>query len=324
MSRYVKVSAIAQLGNFSDYNYSDYRTDDGSNPELSLQRMISYLGHCLDQVAPDRPDLIALPESFDRFPSHSSAARAAYYEVRGHRIRDFLCTWAREHGSNIAYNYNAPMDDGTRRNQTVFINRQGGFDGFYNKNHLVDYEFLGTNMRFGKDAPVIRTDFGTVGGAICFDLNFDELRHKYMKSRPELLVFCSQYHGADFVQSYWAYTCRSWFLGAVFNNPCTVVNPVGMKVAQSTNYYPYVTHTINLDYAVVHLDQNWDKLTAARRKYGSAFRVTDPGYVGAVMLSSESDAFSAMDVVREFDIKLLDDYFDEAMALRHAPGSIEE
>jgi len=47
----------------------------------------------------------------------------------------------------------------------------------------------------GKEAPVFECDFGRVACAICFDLNFDELRLKIAKARPDLILFCSMYHG---------------------------------------------------------------------------------------------------------------------------------
>ena len=314
MARYVKLSAISRI---------HLPEDNGSDMDAAVARAMEYLDRAIAPVLPDHPDLIALPEAFDRYPSHTPEQKRAYYEVRRDRIRDHLMAYAREHRVNIAYNYGPVYPDGTKRNQTVFINRSGGIDGFYNKNHLVDTENTLNHMLFGKDAPVIQTDFGRVAGAICFDLNFEELRCKYVKSQPELIVFCSQYHGGDFLQSFWAYSCRSWFLGAIFQNECAIVNPLGTKIAHSTNYYPYVTAEANLDYAVVHLDYNWEKLYAARCKYGTAIKVYDPGNVGAVLVTSETDEFSAMDVIREFDITLLDDYFAGAMAHRHAPGMIE-
>ncbi|MGI6335952.1 MAG: nitrilase-related carbon-nitrogen hydrolase [Eubacteriales bacterium] len=314
MARYVKLSAINTLR---------LPQDDGHDLEAALNTAIEHLDRALADVLPDRPDLIALPEAFDRYPSHNEAAMLAYYELRRDRVRDHLMKVARDNGVNIAYNYGPIYPDGTKRNQTVFISRTGGIDGFYNKNHLVDTENTVENMLFGKDAPIIKTDFGKVAGVICFDLNYDELREKYMKNHPELIVFSSQYHGGDFLQSYWAYSCRSWFLGAVFQNECALVNPLGTKIAHSTNYFPYFTATANLDYAIVHLAYNWEKLDAARRKYGSGVKVYDPGNVGAVLITSECDEFSAMDIIREFDIMLLDDYFAKSMAHRHAPGMIE-
>ena len=66
----------------------------------------------------------------------------------------------------------------------------------------------------GKDAPVFECDFGRVAFAICFDLNFDELRLKYVKAKPDLIIFSSMYHGG-LMQAYWAYSCRAYFVGAI-------------------------------------------------------------------------------------------------------------
>ncbi len=314
MARYVRLSAVSRL---------DLPPDDGCDMEHAVSRAIEYLDRALAPLLPDSPDLIALPEAFDRYPDFTPERKLAYYAFRRDRVRDHLMAYAREHRVNIAYNYGPVYPDGTKRNQTVFISRSGGIDGYYNKNHPVDTENTKNSMLFGKDAPIIQTDFGKVAGAICFDLNFEELRQKYVRNHPELLVFCSQYHGGDFVQSFWAYSCRCWFLGAVFRNECALINPLGTKVAHSTNYYPWFTGTANLDYFVCHLDYNWEKLAAARKKYGTGIGVYDPGNVGAVLLTSESDEFSARDVAREFDITPLDDYFAGAMAHRHTPGLIE-
>ena len=314
MARYVRLSAVSRL---------NLPPDDGCDMEQAVSRAIEYLDRALAPLLPEHPDLIALPEAFDRYPDFTPARKQAWLSFRRDRVRDHLMAWAREHRINIAYNYDPVYPDGTKRNQTVFISRTGSIDGFYNKNHLVDTENTVSRVLFGKDAPIIQTDFGKVAGAICFDLNFSELRQKYEKSHPELLVFCSQYHGGDFVQSFWAYSCRCWFLGAVFQNECALINPLGTKVAHSTNYFPYFTGDANLDYFVCHLDYNREKLDAARKKYGTGIRVYDPGNVGAVLLTSESDEFSALDVAREFSITPLDDYFAGAMAHRHTPGLIE-
>jgi len=71
-----------------------------------------------------------------------------------------------------------------------------------------------SGILYGREAPVFDCDFGRVAFAICFDLNFDELRLKYVKAKPDLIVFSSVYHGG-LMQAYWAYSCRAHFIGAV-------------------------------------------------------------------------------------------------------------
>lgn len=314
MARRVRVSAIG---------LRPIEFPKGTSYEDMVQGEWDYLYNYISQVLSDRPDLIVLNEACDRPVGITMEERKAYYGVRGNKILEKMRETARENKVNIAYSACIQMEDKTYRNCTIFIGREGEIRGTYNKNYLVIAEYTNGEILYGKEAPVIEMDFGTVGGIICFDLNYMELLERYEKARPELLVFSSMYHGGH-VQSHWAYTCRSWFVGAVSGLPCNVLNPLGISEASSTNYYPYVTHDINLDYAVVHLDENWAKLNALREKYGKEVKVFDPGQIGAVLITSESDTVSAMDMVKEFDIELLDHYFERSIAARYIPGRMEE
>ena len=288
----------------------------------AVDHMIQHWRNQLAPVLPDKPDLIVLPEACDRFPSHAMEERQAYYACRGEQLRDFFRRVASERQCHIAYSAARRMADGTYRNSTQLIDRQGEIVGVYNKNHLVPAETTQGGILCGKEAPVFATDFGTVAMAICFDLNFTELLEKYKAQHPDLVIFSSMYHGG-LMQRYWAYQCRAHFIGAVAGDECTVINPVGETIARSTNYFPRVTASINLDCAVVHLDENWGRLQAAKDKYGRLVTVFDPGHLGAVLLTSEMPDISAADLIQEFGIETWDDYYDRSMAHRHSPGNME-
>lgn len=313
MARYVRVSAVAP---------APHQMDTRKDLNACVDEMIGHWNKWLEKVICDKPDLIVLPEACDRAPNFSLERRLEYYEVRGDRIRDHFAGIAREYKCNIAYSSCRKLEDGTFRNCTQFINRKGGLDGTYNKNYLVIDENTDGGILYGKDAPVIKTDFGTVGGVICFDLNYNELRERYVKNPPEILVFSSMYHGG-LMQNYWAYSCRSYFIGAVPASQCTVINPVGTLVAQSTNYYNYLVADINLDYKLAHLDHNRSRFETAKKKYGDRFKVTDPGYLGCMMLTSECEGISCDEIVKEFEIELLDDYFARSIEARYIPGRME-
>jgi hypothetical protein len=90
------------------------------------------------------------------------------------------------------------------------------------------------------------------------------------------------------------------------------VSPVGEIVAQSTNYFNELTHRINLDRVVAHLDGNGTALSAMKRKYGRAVQIHDPGLLGSVLVTSESDEVSAGEMAEEFGLELLDTYFRRA------------
>ncbi|TMV52832.1 carbon-nitrogen hydrolase family protein [Paenibacillus mesophilus] len=292
--------------------------------EEAVGKMIAHWNRMLNFVLPDKPDLIVMPEACDR-PSkmhYPKEQRMEYYRVRGNRIRDFFSEVAARHGCYIVYPSHMQAEDGSWRNTAQLIDRQGKVAGIYHKNHLVPAEYDANGILYGKDAPVFECDFGRVGFAICFDLNFDELRLKYVKEKPDLIVFPSMYHGA-LMQNYWAYSCRSHFVGSIAGLPCSIISPLGETVAQSTNYYPYITATVNLDSAVFHIDENGRHFAAIKQKYGAKVKIHDPGLLGSVLISSETDEFSVRHVIDEYKLELLDEYFSRALTHRCAPGHME-
>jgi hypothetical protein len=101
------------------------------------------------------------------------------------------------------------------------------------------------------------------------------------------------------------------------------LNPLGETVAQSTNYYPYITATVNMDCAVLHIDENGRQFAAIKRKYGPKVKIHDPGLLGSVLISSEADDLSVQDIIAEYGLEPLDDYFNRSLAHRCAPGHME-
>ena len=230
---------------------------------------------------PDRPDLIVVPEACDRPSGFSLKKRLQYYRVRKKQVQDFFAKVAKENSCYIVYSAAREMEDGTWRNSSVMLDRKGNVAGIYNKNHVVIEETTKAGILCGRDAPIIECDFGRVAFAICFDLNFDELRLKYVKARPDLIIFSSMYHGG-LMQPYWAYSCRSHFVGAIAGRatPSQIYNPLGWVVASNTNYFDFVVATVNLDCTLAHLDYNWQRFKKLKDKYGPKVKITDPGRLG--------------------------------------------
>ena len=291
--------------------------------QAALDAMQEHWTREIAQLLPDKPDLIVVPEACDRFPEHTKEERHTYYRFRGTSMRDFFGRVARANRCYVAYSAARELPDSTWRNSTQIIDRTGTVVGNYDKNHLVIEETTENGILCGKGSSPIKTDFGTLSCAICFDLNFQEILKKTKANRPDLVVFCSMYHGG-LMQNQWAYRCRSHFVGAIAGRPpSAVINPLGEILAESTNYFDFVTARVNLDCCVVHLDYNGEKLAAARRKYGPGVTVHDPGNVGAVLVTSELDGVTARQIVKEFGIELWDDYYERAMAHRRAHTAAE-
>ncbi len=293
-----------------------------SSPQRIVELMIDHWQGRLDQVLPDRPDLIVVPEACDRPADFPKDRLFDYYRVRKDKMLHFFSAAAREHNCYVLYSAARGMEDGSRRNSSFLIGRKGDVAGIYNKNHVVIEETTESSILCGREAPVFECDLGRIACAICFDLNFDEIRLKYAAEKPDLILFSSMYHGG-LMQTYWAYSCRSYFVGAIAGPPSEIRNPFGEIVASTTNYRDFAVADVNLDYCLAHLDYNREKLSELKARYGPDVSIHDPGYVGSVLITSLHEELSAVDMAKEFEIELLDDYIKRALAHRHAPGNME-
>jgi Carbon-nitrogen hydrolase len=313
MANYVKISTICVAAINSN----------GLSGQAAVDRMIEHWTVKLQQVLIEKPDLIVLPEACDRYSDLTGDDRLAYYKVRGNQVRDMMLETARKHQCYIAYSAIRQVEDGSWRNSTQMIDRNGDVIGIYNKNHVVIEETTESGILCGQEAPVFGCDFGTVACVICFDLNFDELRLKYAAVQPDIILFSSMYHGG-LMQQYWAYSCRSFFVGALCNLPGAIIAPNGRTLAATTNYFDHVTTSINLDSKLVHLDHNCPKIDELKATYGAKFKMDDTGNLGAVLISSETADITIDEMIAEVGIETLDGYMQRSLKHRHAPGNMEE
>ena len=298
--RYV---TIATIGNVPEGIKSDNKQD-------LVDHVIAFWGKELKQVLPDKPDLIVLPEFCDL-----SGEGEEYLKIRKNQVIDYFSSVAKENHCYIAFGMQREEKEGLWRNSCVVIGREGEIAGIYNKNFPTIQE-MESGIKACNEAPVITCDFGRMAIAICYDLNFDELRMRYAKERPDLIIFSSMYHGGV-AQSIWAYSCRAYFVGSVYRQtPSEIRNPMGAVIASSTNYFDFAVARINLDCELVHLDYNWDKLTALKEKYGKSVTISDPGELASVLVTSEDKSTTADQMIKEFKIEKLDDYLNRAREFR--------
>ena len=309
MSRPVRIAA------FSAHPPSVSQIPNGMAAE---DYMIGVLDRWIANVLPDTPDLIVLPECCDR-PSGLSAEQCiAYYSTRGNRVLDHLRITARENRCYIAYSAVRNLPDGTRRNCVTMIDREGHEIGRYDKNYPVVTEIDDVGILPGDGIAIFDCDFGRVGALICFDLNFEMLRQEYKAAHPDIVLFSSNF-GGGLMRNFFAFDVGCHFVSSCgYGCPAEFISPLGVSLAASSNHYSYLIHEINLDCAVVHLDFNWEKIRAARTKYGKALTVSDPGYIGVILLTYEGDDQAVTDILREFDITPADAYFAHSRNARDA------
>ena len=302
MSRPVRVLALAPR------KYSG--SIEMTNAEI-LDDVIRYWDGYLSNAFALKPDLIVLPEACDRPNSFPMKRRLEYYEYRMDKVRDHFLELAVKNQANIAYSAARLLPDGTYRNSTQLLSRRGVIDGIYDKNYLVPSEYTDAGIAYGTEAPVIETDFGRVGCLICFDIHYD-VRKEYEKSHPEIIAFSSNHHGG-LLQQYLAYSTQAYFVGSIpVDHGCaSIVNPVGKILAESTYRYPNLCYAdIDLDYRVLHWDENWPKLMKAQRELGPDLHICEPdAHLGLLMITCSGEKFTVADVMREYQLETWDSYY---------------
>jgi len=301
---------VATIGNVPEEIKSE-------NKQEIVNHVIAFWKKELKQVLPDKPDLIVLPEFCDL-----SYESEEYLRVRKNQVLDYFATVAKSNHCYIVFGMKREEREGLWRNSCIVIDRNGGIAGIYNKNFPTIGE-MESGIKACDEAPIIQCDFGRVAIAICYDLNFDELRMRYVKEKPDLVLFSSMYHGGV-AQSIWAYSCRAYFVGSVYRpTPSEIRNPMGQVVASSTNYFDFAVARINLDCELVHLDYNWEKLTALKEKYGTGVTISDPGELASVLVTSEESNTTAEGMLKEFGIETLDDYLNRARDFRKSNDNLK-
>lgn len=308
MANYVQISIVGM-------RYA-HMCDDIALPDAVARMKVAVIGK-VRQTLPDRPDVIVLPECCDVPANYEGARRVAFVECRANGIAEELALIARTNRCHIAYPTLRRDADGIMRISMHWIDRDGTVIGIYDKNYATLGEMERLGVRCGDRPLVLDTDFGKVACLICFDLNFEPLLRAYAGEQVQLIVFGSAYHGG-LMQAYWAYACRAYFAGAIAGPVSSIVSPVGQTVVSTTNYCDYASAAVNLDYALVHLDNHVERLEALRQRYGRAVNVADPGHLGAVLVSGESGETPIRAMLDEFGIVTLDRYFDTYLQSRNS------
>ena len=316
MSRPVRVLALAPR---------KYSGTPGMTPAACLDDVIRWWDGHLENAFALKPDLIVLPEACDRPNSFPMDKRLEYYEYRGDKVRDHFLELAVKNHANIAYSAARQLPDGTYRNSTQLLSRAGKIDGIYDKNYLVPSEYTQAGIAYGTKAPVFTTDFGRVGCLICFDIHYDVCK-EYEKSRPEVIAFSSNHHGG-LLQQYLCYSTQSYLVASIpVDHGCaSIVNPVGKILAESTYRYPNLCYAdIDLDYKVLHWDENWSKLMRAQRELGPNLHICEPdAHLGLLMITCSGDKFTVDDVMREYELETWDHYYARCVRA-HDKGIVEK
>jgi len=267
----------------------------------------------VEQAALDQIDVVCMTETITWYGLGPESLEIAAEPLDGPTVSAFARV-ARAADSYVV----VPIftrESGAVYNSAVLLDRKGHVAAVYHK-MFPTFAEIEWGVRPGTEAVVVETDFGRVGFAICFDLNFRELGEALQGGGAELLLFPSMYPGSLLLSS-WAHDFKCFVATATPRDGSRFVDPLGRVFVRSeTAYQPVVVRRLNLDFRVISITFNHTKLPDVKRAYGPGVEIDVARDEAALCLYSHLADKSAVDVLAEFSMETRVDYFERFRRVR--------
>lgn len=190
-------------------------------------------------------DLIVLPETWRGQNDHTRETLA------GPTLQE-LGTLADKYNTYIV----SPIDriNGDQRlNSAVLLDRNGKVAGIYDKVYPYWSELdFAQPVTVAKEIPVFETDFGRLGIAICFDVNFPEVWQALADNGAELVIWPSAYSAGASLQAH-ALNHHYYIVSSTHLGDCQVFDITGEKILDERGESIHVSRiALDLDRGIYH------------------------------------------------------------------------
>ena len=301
MVKNVRVSSISFLG-----------TGRAPRAKETVRRNLKAMADLLEKAYYDESDIVCFPEVSPTLGLSIEESIALAESVPG-PIFDFFSSKACEYNMNIILPM-LELADGHVYNSAILIGRDGRYLGSYHKVHPTIGE-IEAGITPGFKAKVLESEFGPLGFAICFDLNFRDVVEVIANSNTKLVFFPSAYPGG-LQLSIWAFDYGVYIVSSLSSEGSVIVDPLGRILARSSSYNLVICKTLNLDYEVLHLYYNYEKLVEVKRKYGSKVEIDVSRPEAVFIFASNMEEKSVEEIIAEFNLETRSEYFNRSNRVR--------
>lgn len=265
----------------------------------------------VDREGAHGADIIILPEHCQGFNERTQET------LDGPTITA-MASLARKHQTYIV----CPIDrrDGDLRfNSAVLLDRRGQVAGIFDKMYPVFPDETQRNppVRPGEIARVYKTDFGRVGLAICFDVNWTSLWRNLSNYGAELVVFPSFYSAGRSLQAQ-AIQYNYYVMSSTHIPDCLVYDIDGELLVhdhENAGKGVNVTRTeLDLDRCIFHQDGNMpDKLNRLLQDRGNDVeREKWLPMEGWFVLRAKHPGVSARELAKQYGLETLRHYINRS------------
>jgi len=152
-------------------------------------------------------------------------------------------------------------DKNRRLNTVVLLDRSGKVACVYDKvfPYWSEYD-VHPSADVGADAEIYRADFGLLGFATCFDVNFPEVWKRLSEKGAEVVIWPSAYSAGTSLQAH-AINHHFYIVSVTQTSDCLVYDITGERLSYSKSEKVNVaTVTLDLDRGIYHQNFNIPKL----------------------------------------------------------------
>lgn len=255
-------------------------------------------------------DLIALPETWNM------QYRNQPETLDGPTVRA-MAELAVRHRTYIV----CPIDrqDGARRvNSAVLIDRLGRVVCVYDKVYPYWSEFdLSPCVQPALSAPpVYNTDFGRIGMAVCFDVNFPSVWQALADQGAELIIWPSAYSAGTSLQAH-ALNHHFYIVTSTYTKDCIVYDITGQEILYEKSDDLNISRvTLDSDRGLYHENFNMTKRAQLLAEHGDEIEL-EQSFLREqwFVLRAKQPGVSARQLARAYGLEELRDYLTRS---RHA------
>jgi hypothetical protein len=153
----------------------------------------------------------------------------------------------------------------------VLIDRAGKVVLVYDKVYPYWSEFdFKQPMDIGREEMVYQADFGRIGLAICFDVNFPAVWQRLAELGAELVIFSSAYSAGTSLQAH-ALNHHYYIVSSTLANDCVVYDITGEELLyqHTQNDINIARITLDLDRGIYHTNFNMEKRAKLLKERGT-------------------------------------------------------
>ena len=273
----------------------------------NYKEMIETVLDHMEDIANYKPDIICLPEIFPFFHISEKISIADVAEKPYGKITSRFAEFAKKHKTYII----CPLytvKKGKYYNSAVVIDREGKILGEYNKIHTTEGEMSKGVTPGPLDPPVFKTDFGTIGVQICFDLEWNDGWEKLRGKGADIVFYCSAYSGGKSVNT------RAWqnkfcVVSSTLSGTAKICDISGEEIAKTGRWDKYwAVAPLNLEKAFLHTWPYCHKFKDIHAKYGRKVKITNFDEEEWSIIESRSSEVKVADILKEFNMKTYEEH----------------